>query len=98
MDEREPDKVCKWAYGVAANFPPHKGGAVPESEKRRAAWCTNSTSHTCLSRSFPRAVPSTHLLPTHEPRRGAGGGARVRDAVRWCQMSEHFEAFCLGCE
>ena len=31
------------AYGVAATFLPHKGGAVPESVRRRAAWCMTST-------------------------------------------------------
>ena len=69
MDEREPDKVCKWAYGVAANFPPHKGGAVPESEKRRAAWCTNSTAHTCLSPPF---LGLFHLPISFQLRRGLG--------------------------
>ena len=33
-------------YGVAVTFLPHKGGAVPESEKRRAAWRTTEPSHT----------------------------------------------------
>ena len=36
------------AYGVAVTLPPQKGGAVPESEKRRAAWRTTEPSHTCL--------------------------------------------------
>ena len=36
------------AYGVAATFLPQKGGAVPESEKRRAAWRTTEPSHTSL--------------------------------------------------
>ena len=50
------------AYGVAVTFLPHKGGAVPESEKRRAAWRITEPSHTCLCSSF--AVPSPHLFPT----------------------------------
>ena len=56
--------IANSAYGVAATFLPQKGGAVPESEKRRAAWCTTSTSHTYFVPLLPRAVPSSHLLPT----------------------------------
>ena len=60
------------AYGVAVTFLPHKGGAVPESEKRRAAWRTTETSHTCLfGSSF--AVPSPHLFPAWA---GRWAGAR----------------------
>ena len=33
-------------------------------EKRRAAWCMTSTSHTYFRSLLPRAVPSSHLLPT----------------------------------
>ena len=50
------------AYGVAVTFLPHKGGAVPESERRRAAWRITEPSHTCSCSSF--AVPSPHLFPT----------------------------------
>ena len=49
------------AYGVAVTFLPQKGGAVPESERRRAAWRTTEPSHTCLCSSF--AVPSPPLFP-----------------------------------
>ena len=59
------------AYGVAVTFLPQKGGAVPESEKRRAAWRTTEPSHTCLCSSF--AVPSPHLFPAWAGRRA---GAR----------------------
>ena len=66
--------VAGWAYGVAATFLPHKGGAVPESEKRRAAWCTASTSHTCLFAPFLGRGPGGRRA------RGAGCGA-VRAVV-----------------
>ena len=87
--------VANSAYGVAATFLPHKGGAVPESEKRRAAWCTTSTSHTCLMfRSFPReAVPSTHLLPT-QARRGGRAGAGC-GAVRACACHVATASVCI---
>ena len=52
-----------WAYGVVATFLPHKGGAVPESEKRRAAWCTISTSHTFLFVSLLSSGCSAQALP-----------------------------------
>ena len=55
------------AYGVAVTLLPQKGGAVPESEKRRAAWRINETSHTCW------APPSlSHLLISFPPGRGSG--------------------------
>jgi len=71
-------------YGVAATFLPHKGGAVPECEKRRAAWCTNSTSHTCLSPPF---LGLFHLPISFQPRRGGGArgrGVRCGVGVRVC--------------
>ena len=64
------------AYGVAVTFLPHKGGAVPESERRRAAWRITEPSHTCSYSSF--AVPSPHLFPAWAGRRaGARGGVCV---------------------
>ena len=68
------------AYGVAVTFLPHKGGAVPESEKRRAAWRIIEPSHTCLCSSF--AVPSPHLFPA--PRRGGGRGGGGRGCEVRC--------------
>ena len=47
-------------------------------EKRRAAWCMTSTSIRIFVPLLPRAVPSSHLLPTQARQ----GGARVRGAVR----------------
>ena len=47
------------AYGVAVTFPPRKGGAVPKSEKRRAAWRTTETSHTCLWLLLCCPIPSS---------------------------------------
>ena len=52
------------AYGVAATFLPQKGGAVPESEKRRAAWRTTEPSHTCL-----RLLLRLSLIHISEPTR-----------------------------
>jgi len=59
------------AYGVAVTFLPQKGGAVPESERRRAAWRIIEPSHTCLCSSF--AVPSPPLFPAWA---GQRAGAR----------------------
>ena len=73
-----------WAYGVAATFLPHKGGAVPESEKRRAAWCTTSTSHTYF-RSASFSLGLFHLPISFQLRRGGGGrGCGVRCGVSVC--------------
>ena len=56
-------------------FLPRKGGAVPESEKRRAAWRITEPSHTCLC-FLLRAVPSPRLFPTSAGR-GLGGRCGV---------------------
>ena len=60
------------AYGVAVTFLPQKGGAVPESEKRRAAWRINETSHTC-SWLLLRCPISSSL--SHLGGAGVGGAA-----------------------
>ena len=67
------------AYGVAATFLPQKGGAVPESERRRAAWRTTETSHTCwwLLLCCPISSPLSRLG-------GAAGGRAVRCGVCMC--------------
>ena len=67
------------AYGVAVTFLPQKGGAVPESEKRRAAWRINETSHTCV---FVAPPSLSHLLISFPPRRGGGGAAGAECWVR----------------
>ena len=54
------------------SFLPQKGGAVPESEKRRAAWRTTEPSHTWV----PPLL--SHLLISFPPGRGSG---RARGAV-----------------
>ena len=71
------------AYGVAVTLLPRKGGAVPESEKRRAAWRITEPSHTCLG-FLLRAVPSPHILPTWVGggRGGAAGAGAGCGAVR----------------
>ena len=67
------------AYGVAVTFLPHKGGAVPESEKRRAAWRTTEPSHTCLG--FLLCCP----IPSSLSRLGGAAGERaVRSGVGVC--------------
>ena len=77
--------LAGWAYGVAATFLPHKGGAVPESEKRRAAWCTISTSHTCYRVCFAPFLGLFHLPISFQLRRGGGGrGCGVRCGVSVC--------------
>ena len=64
------------AYGVAATFLPQKGGAVPESEKRRAAWRITEPSHTCLC--FLLRCPISSSLSRLG---GAVGGRAVRRGV-----------------
>ena len=60
------------AYGVAVTFLPHKGGAVPESERRRAAWRITEPSHTCLC--FLLCCPISSSL-SHLGGAGVGGAA-----------------------
>ena len=61
------------AYGVAVTFLPHKGGAVPESEKRRAAWCTTKPPiRVCLLLSSGCSISSSL---SHLGGAGAGGAA-----------------------
>ena len=67
------------AYGVAVTFLPHKGGAVPESERRRAAWRTTEPSHTC-SWLLLRCPISSSLSRLG----GAAGGRAVRRGVCVC--------------
>ena len=67
------------AYGVAVTFLPHKGGAVPESEKRRAAWRITEPSHTCLC--FLLCCPISSSLSRLG---GAVGGRAVRHGVCVC--------------
>ena len=67
------------AYGVAVTFLPHKGGAVPESEKRRAAWRITEPSHTCLG--FLLCCPISSSLSRLG---GAVGGRAVRRGVCVC--------------
>ena len=67
------------AYGVAVTFLPHKGGAVPESEKRRAAWRITEPSHTC-SWLLLRCPISSSLSRLG----GAVGGRAVRCGVCVC--------------
>ena len=68
------------AYGVAVTFLPQKGGAVPESEKRRAAWRIIEPSHTCLCSSFGLF----HLPISFPPRRGGGRGGGGRGCEVRC--------------
>ena len=67
------------AYGVAVTFLPHKGGAVPESERRRAAWRITEPSHTCLC--FLLCCPISSSLSRLG---GAVGGRAVRHGVCVC--------------
>mgnify|MGYP001321421481 CR=1 FL=1 len=60
------------AYGVVVTFLPHKGGAVPESERRRAAWRITEPSHTC-SWLLLRCPISSSL--SHLGGAGVGGAA-----------------------
>ena len=64
------------AYGVAVTLLPQKGGAVPESEKRRAAWRITEPSHTCswLLLCCPISSSLSRLG-------GAAGGRAVRCGV-----------------
>ena len=64
------------AYGVAVTLLPQKGGAVPESERRRAAWRTTEPSHTCLV--FLLCCPIYSSLSRLG---GAAGGRAVRRGV-----------------
>ena len=71
------------AYGVAVTFLPQKGGAVPESERRRAAWRITEPSHTCSCSSF--AVPSPHLFPAWA---GQRAGARCGAACACVRLQQ----------
>ena len=67
------------AYGVAVTFLPRKGGAVPESEKRRAAWRITEPSHTCL-----RLLLCCPISSSLSRLGGAVGGRAVRRGVCVC--------------
>ena len=67
------------AYGVAVTLLPQKGGAVPESERRRAAWRITEPSHTCLG--FLLCCPISSSLSRLG---GAVGGRAVRRGVCVC--------------
>ena len=71
--------VVGWTYGVATTFLPRKGGAVPESEKRRAAWRITEPSHTCLCLLL--CCPISSSLSRLG---GAAGGRAVRCGVCVC--------------
>ena len=73
------------AYGVAVTFLPHKGGAVPESEKRRAAWRTTEPSHSYV---FVPPPLLSHLLISFPPGRGGGRARGAAWRVRVCDCNE----------
>ena len=66
------------AYGVVVTFLPQKGGAVPESEKRRAA-CRATLPLPYVSCAPPSL---SHLLISFPPRRCGGGAAGAGCGVR----------------
>ena len=64
------------AYGVAVTLLPQKGGAVPESEKRRAAWRVTEPSHPYVF-GVPPLLSHLLLFPAWAGRRA---GARCGEA------------------
>ena len=78
--------IANSAYGVAATFLPHKGGAVPESEKRRAAWCF-TLPYVFVSLLSSGCSISSSLSNLDGAVGGAGAGCRVRCGVYVCAVS-----------